>query len=620
MRTTPLGIILALVASLLLSGGARAAAPPGALDGRSWELASPSEKGGGEVGGPGSSAAGALQAAAQGSALAYGSSASFAGSEGSAPINQYLASRGTSDWITAGLTPSLLSGTYANDPYQLFSADLGTALLSSGWACRLAEAECAAANPPLEAGAPSGYRNLYLRDSAGYRALVTNANSPALAIAPEHFSLTLVGATPSLGQIVISTCAALTIDATEVPDGVGGCDPSEQNLYRWHDGSLALLNLLPGDPLGTPGAELAASGGAISADGSRVYFSLAGDLYLRQGAQTITVDEAQGGGGTFEAASADGALAYFTLAGHLYRFDAASEDATDLTPAGGVVGVLGASADGSYVYYLTGAGLFAAHLGTTTKVAAAADPVNYPPATGTARISADGTRLAFVSSASLTGYPNAGKAEVYVYDAPSAKLSCASCNPKGTAPLGPSTIPASRSFAEGEAIYKPRALSADGRRLFFDSADSLIIGDSNAAPDVYEWEADGSGTCTSSPGCLALISSGRVGGSQFADASASGDDVFFTTSTPLLQADREPEDRDLYDARVGGGFPEAPTPIPCDGDACQGPPTIPDEPAPPTIGFVGPGNPQPAKPKKPAKKKHKRKHRRHAHEKGGGQR
>jgi hypothetical protein len=80
----------------------------------------------------------------------------------------------------------------------------------------------------------------------------------------------------------------------------------------------------------------------------------------------------------------------------------------------------------------------------------------------------------------------------------------------------------------------------------------------------------------------------------FFDASASGNDVFFRTRQQLLPQDQDTH-YDLYDARVGGGFPAAPPPpAPCLGDACK--PASTPAPAPPvaaTISFVGPGNPTP---------------------------
>jgi hypothetical protein len=97
-----------------------------------------------------------------------------------------------------------------------------------------------------------------------------------------------------------------------------------------------------------------------------------------------------------------------------------------------------------------------------------------------------------------------------------------------------------------------------------------------------------------------LISSGRVGSAAFADASADGSDAFFLTAASLLGADTG--SLDLYDARAGGGFPEASPPIPCLGDACQGPPSVPEDPLPGSALFVGHGNPVPPRAKRCTKR------------------
>jgi len=218
---------------------------------------------------------------------------------------------------------------------------------------------------------------------------------------------------------------------------------------------------------------------------------------------------------------------------------------------------------------------------------------------GTARVFADGTKLLFVSEARLTGFDNTdlntGKAdsEAYLYDASAASLTCVSCNPTNERPIGAATIPG--AIANGTApgstqAYKPRALSANGRRVFFDSADALAPTDTNSAtPDAYQWEAQGEGSCTRPGGCISLISSGRsAGGGTFIDASADGSDAFFITDDSLVGAD--PGSLDLYDARVGGGFGEPSPPIPCEGDACQ---VLPPEPLDPTLTTLlsGRGNP-----------------------------
>ncbi|HXS33768.1 MAG TPA: hypothetical protein VN758_08355 [Solirubrobacterales bacterium] len=559
--------------------------------GRGWEMVSPVDKNGGRVDPPGALAGGGdLQAAAQGGAFTYGSAASFAGGQGAPPASQYLATRTTSGWATENLTAPLFSGTYDTEsggvPYRLFSEELSRALLLNGHHCRGEASGCAVANPPLPGSdAPAGYQNYYLREAGAYQALLGPTEIARSGIGAAEFEVSLAGAAPDLRHLVLSSCAALLAAASD------GCGGGAANLYEFSQGTgLSLINSAPGAALGAPA-------GAISADGQRVYFTQAGNLYLREGTQLAQPDLQAGGGGTFEAASADGSLAYFSKAGHLYRYSAAADTATDLTPAGGLLGVLGASADGAAVYYQDAAGLRLRQGETTTTIAAgagAADPANWPAASGTARLSADGAKLLFVSTAPLTGYDNtdlatkAPDSQVYLYDS-AAGLACLSCNPTSERPVGRSSVPGALENGDTSA-YKPRALSADGRRAFFDSADALVPSDTNNDTDVYQWQAQGEGSCAAAGGCLGLISSGRASeGASFVDASADGSDAFFLTTGSLVGSD--PGSLDLYDARIGGGFGEAPAPIPCQGDACQ---VLPPEPTDPTLTTVlaGPGNPK----------------------------
>jgi WD40 repeat protein len=612
----PLAVLLAWVGG---TAPAAALGPESGLDSRGWELVSPALSTGGLVGRPDDQGAGVFAGAAAGGTFVFGSSHSFAGGVGAPPVSQYLATRTAAGWSTANLAPPLLAGTYAGGAYQLFSADLGRSLLSNGWRCREGASACPAQNPPLTPGAPGGYRTLYLRQGGGYQSLLTVANSPALAIAAEDFDLSLEGASPDLHHVVIGTCAALTVDATEVA-GPSGCDPAATNLYRWSAGALSAVNLLPAQAATAPGAALAAPAGAVSADGSRVYWAHDGDLYLRDGnaTQLVAADA------TFQTASPDGRLALYLKAGHLFFYRADSGTADDIRPAGGVQGVLAAVLTDPaivtpYVYYLTSSGLHLWHASAETEIADGADLANTPPATGTAHVSADGRRLAFVSSASLTGFGNAGKPEVFLYDAPSDQLRCVSCNPFGAVPLGPASLPGARAAAEGPLAYRPRALSSDGSRLFFDSVDRLVGADTDGASDVYEWEAQGAGSCTVPGGCLGLVSSGRSGADSFLDASADGDDAFFLTPASLVGADLG--GLDVYDARAGGGFPEPPATIVCEGDGCQGIVLPPDDPATgsastsnqgnPPLRFVGPAANKKKRPKHKGKRK-KNKHRRSA--------
>jgi hypothetical protein len=578
-------------------------------DNRGWEMVSPAEKNGGAVQSPGQiHGGGVLQAAATGTgAVTYSSAASFGGYEalGAPPASQYISRRTGSGWSTQNLTPPVVSGSYGNEPngvpYQLFSTDLTRGVLLNGIHCRGEGSGCPVANPPLPgSGAPAGYQDYYLRDNENgtYTAVVTAANAE-LGLGADEFDLAFAGASTDLRHLVLSTCAALTPGATEVP-GAEGCDPTQPNLYEYSGGTLTLVNV-------APGATLAAPAGAVSADGSRVYFAEAGNLYLHEGGSIHQLDQAQGGGGTFQAATPSGAFALFTKSGHLYRYDAGTHSATDLTPGGGVTGVLGASESGGVAYYQDATGLHEWDEGTTTAVSSGAEAAlasDSPPATGTARVSGDGNRLLFLSKESLTGYDNRDAAtgqpdsEVFLWSAPGKTLSCLSCNPTNERPIGPSTIRG--AYANGSAedaspgeivtdAYKPQNLTPGANRVFFESGDALVALDTNAAFDVYQWEAQGTGSCTKVGGCLSLISSGRdPQGATFADATETGDDAFFLTSSSLVSGD--PGSRDIYDARVGGGFPVPSPPIPCEGDACAPLPPAPED---PSVGTIVPGSGNP---------------------------
>jgi hypothetical protein len=589
-------------------------------DARGWEMVSPIDKDGGAIGAPGALYGGGdFQAAAASPTFTYTSATAFGQAQGAPPASQYLSSRSASGWSTQNVSTPLQSGSYGDEPsgvpYRLFGEDLSHAALFGGNPCRGA-AGCPEPTPPLAgSGAPVGYPELYLRANAtgSLQALVSQADLSHAAISPEAFEANLVAAASDLSHLVISSCAALTADATEVSAGPGKCSPAAQNLYRWSSAGLALINLLPGDPTGTPGAEIAASLSAISSDGSRVYFTHAGDLYLREGETSKLL----AAGAEFQAASAaDGAVAYFTKAAHLYRYEAPGDITTDLTPSGGVAGVLAVSPDGASVFYQDPTALQLWHEGTTTAIApgaAAAMSVNWPPATGAARLSADGAHLAFLSAAELTDYDNAGHVEAYLYGPPPgggpAQLHCASCNPTGERPQGFTAIPGAPPNGKSPLPYKPRALAADGQRLFFESNDDLLSRDTNERTDVYQWEAQGKGDCLIPGGCIGLISSGRSPeGASFLDASLSGSDAYFLTDGSLVGTD--PGSIDVYDAREGGGFEPPLVPIPCEADACQALPPSPEDPAPGTL-LVGPENPplhfvEEKKPKHD-KKKHKKK-------------
>ena len=253
-------------------------------------MVSPIEKNSGAIQGPGQNFGGdVLQAAAQGGAITYSSASSFGeAAQGAPPASQYISRRmeGEEGWSTENITTPTVSGSYGSEsdgvPYQLFSPDLARGLLLNGVRCRGGGTGCPVANPPLPGSdAPTGYQDYYLRDdeSGGFSALLTGAGIAELALDPEQFEISFAGASPDLRHVVLSSCAKLTPEATEVP-GSEGCSAADQNIYELSEGQLPkLINLLPDEAHGTPGATLAAQTGAVSEDGSRVYFTAAGKLF-----------------------------------------------------------------------------------------------------------------------------------------------------------------------------------------------------------------------------------------------------------------------------------------------------------------------------------------------------
>jgi len=213
------------------------------------------------------------------------------------------------------------------------------------------------------------------------------------------------------------------------------------------------------------------------------------------------------------------------------------------------------------------------------------------------RVSPDGRTLLFRSAEKLTSYENAGRPEFYRYRyGEPGSILCVTCNPTGVPPLEVGEGPNLGHIVLGEAIGQAAAatslsrnLSADGNRVFFETSEALVAADINgregcplvesgvrACEDVYEWEAEDSGTCESAEqngGCLYLLSTGTSPNpSFFADASVNGDSAFIFTRQRLVPQD-EDSFQDVYDVRVGGGLAsqnQPPPPVPCEGEACKG--------------------------------------------------
>jgi hypothetical protein len=541
----------------------------GLPDDRGYELVSPLSIGNATVlpGAP-------EQAAADGSAVAYLGTAPPEGGDGvqggggeqrNHGTTPYLATRDAAGvWTAGAIQPNGYVGPGgASASYQGFSSDLSTGFLGSG-------------RPLTSTGAADGEegpKRIYSRDRGGsYSLLAENASY-----------------------------------AGSTPDGSHVLAKSANGLYDSVGGQLEDVSLLPGgEPAPTPtlgpGTTFGSTTGdlehVVSDDGSRIFWTtqegveiksgpregqteeLSKALYVRENdsqpdASTVLV--AEGGEPKFQTASSDGSKVFFTDenkltadstaakgAPDLYEYDLTSKAFTDLSvdSTGGhadVVGVLGASTDGSYVYYaaagaLAGSGaqpqeclnfllpleqsanttkcnVYVAHEGTVRFVAAVTDVDgegglfargdvrgrgDWVPDVGerTAHVTPDGRHLVFWSTEDLTGFEGGGSPEIYMYDFDSS-LTCVSCNPTGalTHPA-PYRYYVSTNLPESSnPTYSLRDLSTDGNRVFFESSEALVsqVANGEVAPpletglntaglsNVYEWERAGGSSSESGP-------------------------------------------------------------------------------------------------------------------------
>ena len=649
----------------------------GLPDGRQWEMVTPPDKRGalfyGLNWGYTSNCAGcgafvAEASAGGGAMIDLASVPTEAEPQGNASIVSVLSTRGPAGWSSQVIaTPhDEATGPAVGEggEYRFFSEDLSRGVMQQFGNSTPLSPEASETTPYLRADYLNGNVNEHCQ-SACYQPLVTRSNTQAGAVfggenngecVHTKCGPVFIDATPDLSHVVLRSEAQLM----SVPDPGG--------LYVWSGGVLAPLYMLPKSEGGqavaagnlgqrAPIDHQLADNGVFFAGGSHL------DLHDFAKGESVRLDVAQGvaepsvGGAEFLYASSDGSRVLFTdpkqltkaSGGGIYEcriVEGAGGLACELELTGLSGGAfVGGSKDASYLYFM-GAGerLIVDHntgrVWTTTE-----GPVI--PQTATSglqssgselpnyRVSPNGRFIAFMSDRNLTGYDNrdaiSGQSdeEVYLYDASSNRLVCASCNPTGARPVGAeysvnaltggnfgfgsntgiwvaANLPP-WTVIEGSSsqLYQPRFLSDNGR-LFFDSNDALVPQDVNGAEDVYEYEPAGVGSCSAasatfgerSGGCVGLISSGSSPEeSAFLDASETGGDVFFLTSAKLAPQDYD-NALDVYDAHECFAavpcYPPAPVSPPActTGDACKAAPT----PQPPIFGspssatFAGAGN------------------------------
>ena len=242
----------------------------------------------------------------------------------------------------------------------------------------------------------------------------------------------------------------------------------------------------------------------------------------------------------FLAAAADGSAAYFLSGSDLYRFElskALAGEAPDTLLAHETRGVLGASEDASVLYlvseealggggeegepnlyrHVRGGGFeFIATLGGPHDVefradnATGASSIEAAPVKHLARVTPDGGSAAFVSADPALaqaggirqrrrglggtrprGLPLRRRGRAGWSAPPATPPARARTGP--TRPTAATSPPAATNPRLGDHDAPRRALSANGRRLFFESFEALVPRDTDGSADVYEWEAAGRG-------------------------------------------------------------------------------------------------------------------------------
>jgi hypothetical protein len=453
-------------------------------------------------------------------------------------------------------------------------------------------------------------------------------------------------ATPDLSHVVLFSAVPLLAGEAQ-----GG-------LYEWSAGRLEPVSGLSGAGAAKVGIGNGGIRGnaephrvsrhAVSNDGTRIFWTKA----VESGREPLFVTDMTSHetleiGGAFEGANAQGTLVFHSGSECEVLVGKAGLQCQPVQSEGQPVqdgAVLASSEDGSWVYFQKEHSIYVRHGAAAAKLVASNaaniqrqeehEAVLLKPIEDPWRASPNGEWFAFMSTTPLTGYDNrdavtgAPDEEVYLYNATSERLVCASCDPTDARPRGApylglelatyggvtdqpvaATVPGWGAYGPEFALYDSRFLSDSGR-LFFNATDGLVPLDVNGKVDVYQFEPPGVGSCMStthtgsgvySPtagGCVALISNGESPEeSVFEDASETGEDVFFLSSARLTKEDLDGS-LSMWDAHVcQASSPCPPAPAaevpPCNNESSCRPSPSPQ----PTIygagaseTFFGPGN------------------------------
>lgn len=621
-------------------------------DCRAYEQVTPVEKNGAEeLLQYGSEISEGALVAEDGNSVVFSAPLTHWGSGPTSGESPYFFDRTANGWQTVPAAAQPEAGIDLYYP-QVFSPDLSAVGLSSQWNT---SAQSKSATNEYKVGPPGGP--------------YTVVTVPRSATAGEAVGEGWDAASEDFSKLILAVEYHDLTGPTHTKSG--------QDLYEVADGELRQLNVgSDGTTIGTCGANIVkglespesavSSRHAVSANGSRVFFeavpgntcSATKELYMRvNGAETVDI-----GVYRFLAADATGTTVLLANpAGDVYSYDAETASLKRLVYGGSephplVLGVESSrgiviSEDVNAIYLAAGKLIPEAPALGEEMV----DLYRYDVASETLRFVAqvsgqeesstnpDGNYFYF-DSQGVGGVPAAGPErkdnaeQVFRYDAEEDLIQCVSCaspfdpEPRLNANLPGTYVGGGVDHVE-QGMPRSTGASANGDYVFFQTPAALLPEDVDGevtpegnvsssehgspnislSSDVYEWRKPGVGGCSHLQGCLNLISGGKGGFyTVLLGTDQSGSNVFFFTKESLVRSDDDTSG-DIYDARIGGGFPEATHPVECEGDSCSTPFAPPGEVAPSSSTFHGAGDvfgatsPQTTTASKPKKAKTKKK-------------
>lgn len=526
---------------------------------RAYERVTPEIKRGGSI----NSLLG-FQAADDGSAVSYLLSQAQANSASAPVFARSLSQRSSAGWLAwKSLDPPMsVAQLIVETLTHAISPDFTHTMVVSNRVL----------TPVGPSGPYAGGGNIYIQDlQTGDYSFVGGA--PGLEsfnlLARGQAETVYVAGAPDFSWIIINSPIPLNDEAPQ------------RALYKWSAaGGLEIVSRLPdgtvaGDVQYVHAYEM--SRRQVSEDGSTVYFALAsgdGGVYRRSGDQSFAISVSQIEGdtdapqpGRLDAISSDGRYAFFRSqaklttdapdsGAHLYRYDAQGSPDERLQYVGAPVSldegaVWGVGADGQVVYFDGGEEGTRVWNGGATHTFTTEHP-NRGYLEGDPEASSG--IPSFTSPSGRYMAYGISNRSIHLYDATRDEDVCVSCgdgNDKGILPGGIRAV----------SNYAQHVVNDQGE-VFFASPNRLVSNDLNSTLDVYMY----------SHGVLTLISPGDGPyTARFGDATPDGSNVFFTTDEPLVPGDND-KSIDVYDARIGGGFPEGTPPTPdCEGEACTGP-------------------------------------------------